>query len=73
MVLKEFGFDVDSLQRKWENNSHRPGGDKAVANGCLCNAKDNCHGSGYKFDNKGRAMYWVNDFCPLHGKYKIEK
>ena len=66
------GFGVDSLQRKFDNNSNKPGGSKAIANGCLCSAKDNVYGCGYKVDNKGRAMYWVNDFCPLHGKYKVQ-
>ena len=62
---------VDLFQKM--ENSNKPGGSKAVANGCLCNPKDNCYGLGYKTDEKCRARYWVSNFCPLHGSYKINK
>lgn len=61
---------VVEVEKYFKTLNNRPGGDNAVKNGCTCSVKDNVYGNGYRTDNQGRAVYWVNDNCPLHGKNK---
>ena len=55
-----------------KNIDQNPGGNLAVKFGCLCSPKENYFGCGYRTDNKGKPVFWINNFCPIHGKVELK-
>jgi len=49
-----------------EVNLPLPGSDEAINAGCSCAVLDNRHGAG-AYEVNGKAVFWVNASCKIHG------